>query len=366
MALTAGIVGLPNVGKSTLFNAITQSEIEAANYPFATIEPNVGIVELPDKRLDELAKIINPERILKATIEFTDIAGLVEGASKGEGLGNQFLSHIREVEAICHVVRCFDDENIIHVHGGVSPKHDTEIINLELIFADLDTVTKRYQRLEKKAQLKEKDAVKEFEVVVKCKEALENNMPVRTVEFTNEQRKELKKLNLLTAKSMLYVANVPEEDINNPEGNKYYQELKEIAEVEGCGVVHICANFEEQFVGMDVEEKQEMLNEFGIEQSGLDTLIQATFKLLGLATYFTAGVKEVRAWTFTKGMLAPQCAGVIHGDFERGFIKAEVVKYEDFIECGGFKGAMESGKLKLEGKEYEFQDGDVTVFKFNV
>jgi ribosome-binding ATPase len=366
MGLTAGIVGLPNVGKSTLFNAITQAGAEAANYPFCTIDPNVGIVEVPDRRLDKLAEMFQPQRKVPTTFEFTDIAGIVKGASKGEGLGNKFLSHIRQVDAICHVVRCFDDENITHVSGKVDPVSDIETINLELILADLELVDKRIAKVEKLAKQKDKKAMAEFEVLSMLKDAFEKELPARTIEFNEEQLKIVKGYQLLTIKPVLYVANVGEDDLLDSDGNEYVRQVKAYAEKDHAEVVVICAKIEAEIAELDGEEKSSFLKELGIEQSGLDQMIQKAYHLLGLATFFTAGAPEVRAWTFKQGMTAPQCAGIIHSDFEKGFIRAETVSYEDLMACGSMAAAREAGKVRLEGKDYLVQDGDIIHFRFNV
>lgn len=366
MALTAGIVGLPNVGKSTLFNAVTQAGAESANYPFCTIDPNVGIVDVPDERLQKLTELVNPKKTVPTHFEFTDIAGIVKGASKGEGLGNKFLSHIRQVDAICHVVRCFADDNITHVSGGVNPIDDIETINLELILADLESVDKRLERVAKLAKQKDKEAVYEHEVLVLVKEALENELPARTVEVTDEQVKYLKGMHLLTSKPVLYVANVGEDDVADTSDNEYVQQVREFAAKDNAEVITVCAKIESEIVELDADEKAMFLEELGIKESGLDQLIRAAYNLLGLATYFTAGVQEVRAWTFRTGMKAPQCAGVIHTDFERGFIRAETVSYEDLLAAGSHTAAKEAGKVRLEGKEYIVKDGDVIHFRFNV
>lgn len=365
MALTAGIVGLPNVGKSTLFNAITKAGALAANYPFATIDPNVGIVEVPDHRLDVLTDMVQPKKTIPTTFEFTDIAGIVKGASKGEGLGNKFLSHIREVDAICQVVRAFDDDNVTHVSGRVNPIDDIEVINMELVLADLESVEKRLPKLEKMARQKDKDAVNEVRILTRIKEALEEGNPVRSLDFTEEDQKYVNQAQLLTSKEMLYIANVGEDEIGD-EDNEKVQAIREYAEKERSEVIVISAKIEEEIATLDDDDRAMFLEDLGIEEPGLDRLIRTTYDLLGLATYFTAGVQEVRAWTFIKGMTAPQCAGIIHTDFERGFIRAEVTSYDDYVEFNGENGAKEAGKQRLEGKEYIMKDGDIVHFRFNV
>ena len=366
MSLTAGIVGLPNVGKSTLFNAITKKHILAANYPFATIEPNVGIVNVPDARLDKLNEMYNPERLIPTSFEFTDIAGLVKGASKGEGLGNKFLSHIREVDAIVEVVRCFEDTNIIHVEDNIDPIRDIEIINLELILADIEVIGNRIDKIKKKAQsTKDKDALLEIEALTKAKDALERNIPLRIVDFTKEEKEMLKAYSFLTIKPIIYLANVKEEDVAD-ENNEYVKMVKEYADKENAITIRICAKVEEELSELEDNDKLEMLEALGINESGLDKVIKATYSLLGLQTYFTVGTDEVRAWTFNKGMLAPDCAGIIHTDFKKGFIKAEIMSYEDLINYGSEVKVKEQGRLRLEGKEYVMQDGDICYFRFNV
>ena len=366
MALTAGIVGLPNVGKSTLFNAITNSQVLAENYPFATISPNVGVVEVPDERMEEFVKFYNPKKTIYTTFEFTDIAGLVKGASKGEGLGNQFLANIRETDAIVHVVRCFDDANIEHVEGSVDPIRDIEEINLELCLADLDSVISRIGRIAKKAQTKDKDAVREMAVLTKMKDALEAGKAVRLLDLNDDDRAFIRNYGLLTSKPVIYVANMSDEEIADPEANGYYQKVKEFAASEGSECIAGCAKIEEELSGLDKEEKKAFLDDLGIPQSGLDQIIQAAYHLLGLRTFFTVGEPECRAWTFREGMKAPQCAGIIHTDFEKGFIRAEIYSYEDFMEYHSEVALKEHGRIRLEGKEYLMKDGDIVFFRFNV
>lgn len=364
MSLKAGIVGLPNVGKSTLFNAITKQNILAANYPFATIEPNVGVVLVPDKRVDVLNGMYHPERLIPTSFEFTDIAGLVKGASNGEGLGNKFLSHIREVDAICEVVRCFDDENIIHVEGKCDPIRDIEIINLELSLADLEIIENRLDKIKKKAMTtKDKDSLIEVEALEKARNGLMNNIPLRLINFKDEEFEMIKSYCFLTLKPIVYLANVSEDRYNDD--NEYYNQVVEYALREGSKAIKISAKLECDLVDYTDEEKQEMLDMLGISESGIDELIRTTYDLLGLRTYFTVGSDEVRAWTFRDGMNAKQCAGIIHSDFEKGFIRAEVIGYDDLIACGSELKVKEAGKFRLEGKDYLMQDGDICHFRFN-
>ncbi|MDD3241208.1 MAG: redox-regulated ATPase YchF [Bacilli bacterium] len=366
MSLTAGIVGLPNVGKSTLFNAITKQKILAANYPFATIDPNVGVVVVPDERMDFLTNMYVPKSIVPATIEYTDIAGLVKGASDGEGLGNKFLSHIRETDAIVEVVRCFENKDIIHVEGEVDPIRDIEIINVELILSDLEQINNRINRIGKKASMsKDKDVVLEVELLEKIKDSLEKSIPIRNLELTEEEKLLIKAFNLLTLKPIIYMANVSEEDLLE-DGNKYVDEIRNYANSENSQVITVCAKIEEDLSDLDKEERIQFLEDFGIKEAGLEKLIGATYDLLGLATYFTAGSDECRAWTFKKGMKAPECAGIIHSDFEKGFIRAEIMSYSDLAEYKSELKVKEAGKMRLEGRDYIMKDGDICHFRFNV
>lgn len=366
MSLKAGIVGLPNVGKSTLFNAITKKHILAANYPFATIEPNVGVVTVPDTRLDYLVNLYNPKSIVPTTFEFIDIAGLVSGASNGEGLGNKFLSHIREVDAIVEVVRCFDDENITHVEGITNPIRDVEIINTELILSDLEIASSRLVKIEKKAETtKDKEALFEVDILRRVIENLEKSIPLRRLEFSEDELFLLKNFNFITLKKLIYVANVDEVSASVGD-NEYSLKLKEYADSENASVVVMCAKLESELADLEDVEKKQFLSDVGITNSGLDKLIFATYDLLGLATFFTSGTDECRAWTFKKGMKAPSCAGIIHTDFEKGFIKAEVMSFNDLEDAGSELKVKENGKLRLEGKDYIMQDGDICYFRFNV
>jgi hypothetical protein len=364
MGFKCGIVGLPNVGKSTIFNAITSAGAEAANYPFCTIEPNVGVVSMRDKRLEALAEIVNPQRVLPTAMEFVDIAGLVKGASQGEGLGNQFLGHIRQVEAIAHIVRCFEDENVVHVDGTVDPLRDIEVIQTELNLSDLDTVDKRISRSEKQARSGDKKLQEELAVLIKVREALNNGKMALSCDLSSEERLILRDLHLITDKPVLYVANVSEDDLDGK--HPFVEKVRTHAYAEGAEFVIICGKIEAEIAELSEDEKIDFLQDLGLAESGLDRMIHAGYKLLGLITYFTAGVKEVRAWTIPKGAKAPQAAGVIHTDFEKGFIRAEVIAYEDFIACRGEAGAKEKGLMRLEGKEYVVKDGDLMHFRFNV
>lgn len=366
MALTAGIVGLPNVGKSTLFNAITKAGALAANYPFATIEPNVGMVEVPDDRLWVLSKMYNPKKTTPAVCEFTDIAGLVKGASKGEGLGNQFLGNIRNCDAILEVVRCFIDGNVTHVEGDVDPVRDAKIINLELILADLESVEKRIPKIEKKAQSKVDDAPIEYALLKKLQECLINELPIRTLDFDETEQKYINNYGFLTSKPFMYVANISEEYIASPEDCPIYQKLKKYADETGSKIIAISAEIESQLAVLEDDEKEMFLADYGVEEPGLNKLVRATYDLLGYATYFTTGADECRAWTFKKGMLAPECAGIIHTDFQRGFIRAETVAYDDLVKTGSMLKAKEAGLVRQEGKDYPVKDGDILLFKFNV
>ncbi len=368
MGLKAGIVGLPNVGKSTLFNAITNSHVEAANYPFATINPNTGVVNVPDARLDHLASVFNPERKINATVEFYDIAGLVRGASNGEGLGNQFLAHIRECDAIVEVVRCFNSDDIIHVEGGVDPIRDVEIINLELVMADLDAVNKRIGKIENKARiLKDKESMMEMSILNPIKKALEQGLPARSV-VLNKEQEDICRINyhLLTKKPIIYVANVAEDDLFSLDKASHYQALLNYAEKEGSKVIPVSCEIESQLSALSTTERNEYLHELGVQESGLEKVIKATYNLLNLSTFFTVGSDECRAWTFVNGMNAPECAGIIHSDFQKGFICADVYSYESFAQYGSELAVKEAGKIRMEGKNYIVKDGDIMFFKFNV
>ena len=360
-----GIVGLPNVGKSTLFNSITKAGAECANYPFCTIEPNVGVVPVPDERLDALAKMYNPEKITHAIIEFVDIAGLVKGASKGEGLGNKFLSHIRETDAICEVVRCFNDSNIVHIDGSIDPVRDIETINLELIFADIETVNKRLDKARKNLKAS-KSYQEEIDLLERIKENLENGISARALDYNEDEQKLVKDMFLLTTKPILYIANISEEQMENADNDPLVEKVKQYASKENAEVIPLCVKIEEELSGLDDNDKKEMLDALGLDESGLDKVIKKSYDLLGLMSFLTAGEPEVRAWTIKKGTKAPQAAGKIHSDIERGFIKAEVISFNELMECGSMVVAKEKGLVRQEGKDYIMQDGDIVLFKFNV
>lgn len=367
MGLTAGIVGLPNVGKSTLFNALTKSSAYVANFPFATIDPNVGVVMVPDERVDALSQMYQPKRTIYTTFEFTDVAGLVRGASKGEGLGNQFLSYVRNVDAICQVVRCFEDDNIIHVEGSIDPLRDIETITLELIFADMDTVDKRLPKIEKRAQLKtDKEAVVEYDLLMRVSEGLKNSQPIRALRLTDDEKKMIRNYSFLTAKPMLYVCNVSDTEIADWSQNVHVRKVMALAEAEGSKVSVISAKIESELAQLPDEDKAMFLEDLGVPESGLADLIRKSYDMLSLQTFLTVGKDEVRAWTFHKGAKAPECAGVVHSDFEKGFIRAETIGYADLMACGSEARAKELGKIRLEGKDYVAQDGDIFHFRFNL
>ncbi len=366
MGFKCGIVGLPNVGKSTIFNALTSAGAEAANFPFCTIEPNTGIVKVPDTRLDSICQYIKPKSVIPATMTFVDIAGLVKGASKGEGLGNQFLGHIRETQAIAHVVRCFEDDNVVHVDGSVDPIRDIEVIDTELILADLETVSKKHAQLEKTARSGNKEAAALYGVLSKVKTALEAGTPARALPLENDELKRLAEFHLITLKRVMYIANLSEDEVSEPEKNSHYQKLCEHAKKENAPVVAICGKIESEIAELSEEEKVEFLSDLGMKEPGLNRVIRAGYDLLGLETYFTAGEKEVRAWTIRKNVTAPEAAGVIHSDFEKGFIKAEVYHYDDLIKHQSEQAIKNAGALRLEGKDYQVKDGDIMHFRFNV